>query len=143
MHAFARVLVLVACVPLLQPAGLCVCGARASVPTRARVLSAPAEPDTCANPARKCCSHKRAAAARVAHPAAPPAPADHQPGCPASPGADAQKWVEPAPSPSAVALAVASPFAPEPAVVLPHARALPAAEPAFGPPFLAHTRLRI
>lgn len=101
----ARVLMLVACVPLLQPTGFCICKvdwssrtppaqerAEAEVPSRLTALKSEYCTQRCGSddgnqsptprlPERSC-----------------PSPADdnHMPGCPASMGADRFKWVEPA-----------------------------------------------
>jgi len=89
---------LVACGPLLQPTGLCVC--KADGPARPPVEHRPVAAETHAPAVAKragCCSRCHAPAA--ANPPSPCPPADdgsHMPGCPASAGADALKWIEPA-----------------------------------------------
>lgn len=108
MAILARVLMLVACVPLLQPTGFCVCKAAGpgrvsspwQEPAEARTHS-PTIPQKAG-----CCSHRNVNAEdNKAAPAAPDRPApcptpgdDHMPGCPASVGVDRIKWVEPAQS---------------------------------------------
>ena len=100
---------LVACVPLLQPPGFCVC--KAAGPGRvSSPWQGPAEARTPGStPPQKvgCCSHRDDAseATRTApsfdpdRPAPCPTPdGDHLPGCPASAGVDRFKWVEPAQS---------------------------------------------
>lgn len=141
MLTVARVLVLAACVPLLQPAGVCACGALRAVPVRApQPAPAPAAADACQ---KKCCGHKSAPPALAAQPLAPPS-GDHLPACPASPGADAEKWIEPSSTAGAPAVAVLLPFPFEPALALATPRTLPQHVRAAGVPgFLAHTRLRI
>ena len=102
-----RILMLVACVPLLQPTGFCVCNAAGSgnttspslEPTEARTHS-PTAPHKIG-----CCSHhdidseaNKSAPSDSDRPAPCPTPRDddhHMPGCPASAGVDRYKWVEP------------------------------------------------
>lgn len=106
MAILARVLMLVACVPLLQPPGFCVCKAAGSGRTSpsqkgsALANSSPA-------PTKGCCSRRSpndpvtSATTESPAPTPCPAPADddhHLPGCPASVGVDRFKWVEPAQS---------------------------------------------
>lgn len=98
-----QLLTLAACVPLLLPPGVCLC--KAGDRPRARAALAQARDAgpvalldgpcckkcQCAAPAATPSSH------RGRHPTPRPAPTEdpHLPGCPASPAADASKWVEP------------------------------------------------
>jgi hypothetical protein len=106
---WGRVLMLVACVPLLQPTGFCVCKAGGRDRTLPRQVHIDAEA-TASSTVKKsgCCSqcHTPDAAKLLAasdldgQPHRPcPAPDNdsHLPGCPASPGVDRFKWVEPIP----------------------------------------------
>lgn len=106
---FARVLMLVACVPLLQPTGYCVCKAgewRGTSLHRESVAATSHSPATA--PKGGCCSQRHTAddadqsVSSPATPAPPPCPLPdddrHLPGCPASAGVDRFKWVEPAQS---------------------------------------------
>lgn len=107
MTVLARILMLVACGPLLQPAGFCVCKARGfdgSSPVREMVevhphghLAGKKAGCTCSEcaPAGKERTTKTPAAPTP--PASPSPTDDHLPGCPASPGADSLKWVDPTP----------------------------------------------
>ncbi|MDB5309313.1 MAG: hypothetical protein JWO38_3515 [Gemmataceae bacterium] len=108
MSILARVLMLVACVPLLQPTGFCLCKAG----ERGHPSPSGQEPVEAGHtgPAvlneTGCCSHRHCtgdAAARSGEPAPPPCPVpqddSHTPGCPASAGVDRFKWVEPTASP--------------------------------------------
>ena len=102
LATLSRVLMLVACVPLLQPTGFCIC--KTTSPTHAQtnhLLQVQVEdPHT---PSSDCsCRHCKserppASPTKVGEPSAPaPIPDDsHSPGCPASPGVDRFKWVEP------------------------------------------------
>jgi hypothetical protein len=107
----ARILMLVACVPLLQPTGFCVCKADWSGRTlpsqdvRSQTNSLPAPQKT------GCCSQHTAkestttsatteSSVPAPHPCPAPADDDHLPGCPASVGVDRFKWVEPVQSPA-------------------------------------------
>lgn len=104
----ARVLMLVACVPLLQPTGFCIC--KAGWPSRTASPSAvvvDGSPVAQAN--TLCCTKGRCAEpvnkpfpSRERPPSPRPAPTDdqHMPGCPASTTADASKWVEPTQTPT-------------------------------------------
>ncbi len=105
MAILARILMLVACVPLLQPTGFCACKA-------GKWLLTPPHPElaTATSPApvttqqSRCCPHRnvcvegqKAAPPGPDRPAPCPTPGDdHLPGCPASAGVDRFKWVEPA-----------------------------------------------
>lgn len=101
---------LVACVPLLQSPGFCVCKAAGPGRTPSPAQEpAEARTDSFAAPQKAgCCSHRslNAEANNTApsdpdRPAPCPTPADddhHMPGCPASVGVDRFKWVEPAES---------------------------------------------
>lgn len=107
LTVLARILMLVACGPLLQPAGYCVCkadGFGGSSPVRGSVEVQP--PDHAAGKKAGCtCSDCTSPGkSRITTtPTAPTPPAgptpvkDHLPGCPASPGADSLKWVDPTP----------------------------------------------
>lgn len=91
MRLFPRLVMLLACVPLLLPPGLCACGASetSAAPTRANA-DAGAKPNRCG-----CRHHTTPASPATLH--VSPAPHDpahphHAPGCPAT--ADGSKWVE-------------------------------------------------
>lgn len=105
----ARILMLVACVPLLQPTGFCICkfAVNRGGSTRQATFSTHAGPSV-ASPCTACCNTSRCPehASQAAAPQAgrtsqssQPAPTDerHMPGCPASNTAEASKWVEPTP----------------------------------------------
>jgi hypothetical protein len=106
LSILARFLMLVACVPLLQPTGFCVC--KAGVPSRTSP-SQDATGQTDSRPALQktgCCSQRNAQDCHTKsdatefpvsapHPCPAPADDDHLPGCPASVGVDRFKWVEP------------------------------------------------
>jgi hypothetical protein len=107
LSILARVLMLAACVPLLQPTGFCVCKSGAWGPTAACRQKAVPSQDTDQKLLKHagCCSHRNhindAGHSPVPHPGerAPdpcPSPGDdsHLPGCPASAGVDRYKWVE-------------------------------------------------
>lgn len=143
LFTVARVLVLLACVPMLQPAGVCACGALGVAPPRTPPVAASAVAPSPAHGCKTCCGHKAGAPVLAAQPLAPPA-GDHLPACPASPGADAEKWIAPSSTAGAPAVAVLLPFPFEPPLALATPRALPQHVRAAGVPgFLAHTRLRI
>lgn len=109
MAILARVLMLVACVPLLQPTGFCVCkageGQRTS-PHREPVADTTHGPPTAQKSG--CCSQRCTAneanksssspVEPAPHPCPSPGDDQHMPGCPASVGVDRFKWVEPAQS---------------------------------------------
>lgn len=106
MSILGRVLMLVACVPLLQPTGYCVC--KAGGRDRASPRQEPTVAWTCSPTAQQksgCCSQRHTqdaadnsvsseADGQPQHPCPTPSD-DHLPGCPASPGVDRFKWVEP------------------------------------------------
>lgn len=119
----ARILMLVACVPLLQPTGFCICkvaavngGASArQTAFSGRAGVSEASPCTACCTTGRCAEHaSKAASSQAGRAGQPPrpAPADerHLPGCPASPTAEASKWVEPTP-PLAAALPPSEPVA--------------------------------
>lgn len=140
MPILARLLMLVACVPFLQPTGFCACKLGGVTAAWLRGASA-------ATPAKtSCCAQRHAPDDEVAcateRPAPCPAPADdrHLPGCPASVGVDRFKWVE-----AAAPVAVAQPpveFADLPRVPVPTpvpARPVTSVTwPSSPPLFLAH-----
>ena len=110
-----RILMLVACVPLLLPTGICVCKAGVSGGVSARQAAFKGRAGgSVASPCNACCTTGRcpehvgkaasSQAGRVSQ-SPRPVPTDdrHMPGCPASPTAEASKWVEPTP-PLAAAL---------------------------------------
>lgn len=104
MAILARVLMLLACLPLLQPPGVCVCktaGPDRTLPSPERTAHAKSRPA----PKKGCCSRPDDSAFAVqcgtpepsaSHPCPPPSDDHHLPGCPASAGVDRFKWVEPA-----------------------------------------------
>ena len=105
----ARILMLVACVPLLQPPGFCVCKADWPGRTSPSQDSAGQTNSRSAPQKSGCCSQRNANDSTVKaaptassepapHPCPAPADDDHLPGCPASAGVDRFKWVEPAQS---------------------------------------------
>lgn len=109
MAILARVLMLVACVPLLQPTGFCVCKAgegqrtsphREPVAVGSHVQATPKKAGCCSQ--RHSVDEVSKTATTPADPAPQPCPSpggdDHMPGCPASVGVDRFKWVEPAQS---------------------------------------------
>lgn len=108
MSILARILMLVACVPLLQPPGFCVCKAGGPVRTSSSQAVAGQSNTNLAPLKNGCCTQRNiqiAAKPDLSEHTEPapqpcPAPADdnHMPGCPASPGVDRFKWVEPAQS---------------------------------------------
>lgn len=131
----ARVLMLVACVPLLQPPGFCVCKVGVSSRT-SPYQDVSGQTHRCPVPQKSgCCSQRNAHVTTgetfanlsfvpAPHPCPAPADDDHLPGCPASVGVDRFKWVEPAQSfadpllPAEVAVFVSlevAPLAPRPA----------------------------
>lgn len=84
-----------ACLPLLQPTGLCIC--KGGLLTRAQSLRlADADHTTAADCSCRGCRNGR----DPAPPSRTPAQDDdsHMPGCPASPGVDRYKWADPTPS---------------------------------------------
>lgn len=87
---------LVACGPLLQPTGLCVCkaGGPARPPVERRQVAA--ETPAVAKKAGCCSRCHTPEAATPPSPRPPVNDGSHLPGCPASAGADALKWIEPA-----------------------------------------------
>jgi hypothetical protein len=99
-----RILLLLACGPLLQPPGFCVCkavpAARAPSEHEGRDGS-DFEPKVGASKP-VCCSHRHGGEDRPIPVPHPPVEQgsddDHMPGCPASPGIDSSKWAEPTPS---------------------------------------------
>lgn len=102
MSILARVLMLVACVPLLLPPGICVCKAGQPVRTsspleqvEARTNPAPAaaKPGCCSQP--RCTAESRSSSLPPGDQSPAPPDDSHMPGCPASPSAEAAKWVEP------------------------------------------------
>ena len=109
MANLSRVLMLVACVPLLQPTGFCVCKAgewqRASphqepIAVSSHVQVAAQKTGCCS---QRCTTDEATETATtptepVPHPCPSPGDDDHMPGCPASVGVDRFKWVEPAQS---------------------------------------------
>ena len=109
MAILGRILMLVACVPLLQPPGFCLCKAGSPSHT-SPYQDVSGETDRCPAPQKSgCCSQRNAhdttaktPASLSSEPAQRPCPApaddDHLPGCPASVGVDRFKWVEPAQS---------------------------------------------
>ena len=107
MTVVARILMLVACMPLLQPPGVCVCkagGVDGPSPVQESVEVQP-QGHSAGNRTGCTCSEcapvvkgRTAATLTPSSPPASPSPADdHLPGCPASPGADSLKWVDPSP----------------------------------------------
>lgn len=138
MPVLARLLMLVACVPLLQPTGFCACKLGGAAPT-------PPRQNTAATPPKAgCCSHRHAP--ECDDDSAPrPAPADdrHLPGCPASVGVDHFKWAEPTEPVAAAPLPVESP-APYCLPVTTPAPARPVTSanwPSSPPIYLAHCTL--
>lgn len=110
MPILARFLMLVACVPLLQPTGFCICkvGDRECIISHQEPVAAHNYSLTTSQKTG-CCSHRHAsdsADGATASESCPPArhpcpvPGDdhHLPGCPASVGVDQFKWVETAES---------------------------------------------
>lgn len=100
---------LVACVPLLQPTGYCVCKAgewQRTSPHREPVAATSHGPATAQKSG--CCSQRHTAdeankstsvpVEPAPHPCPSPGDDHHMPGCPASAGVDRFKWVEPAQS---------------------------------------------
>lgn len=155
LTVLARILMLVACVPLLQPTGFCVCKARGfdrPSPVRESVEVQPQGHSAGKKTGCTCSECSPPGQGRITTtPAAPDLPVspsptdDHLPGCPASPGADSLKWVDPTPQivtvlalPAPVTLPTA-----EPALsVLPPAS--PAARWSSSPPlYLSHCSLVI
>lgn len=110
-----RALMLLACVPLLQPPGFCVCRAseRVGTPSPVEIIEH-----------ASCCHHKHCE--ESAPPQPRPADSDcparhddsHMPGCPASVGVDRFKWIEPTLN-FDHALALAEPAAIEAVVAVP------------------------
>lgn len=102
MATLARVLMLVACVPLLQPPGFCICKTAARARARAVTL-APVKAEAPHAPSSDCGCRQCKIGQPPTHstessePSTPtPTPDEsHLPGCPASPGVDRFKWVEP------------------------------------------------
>lgn len=87
----------VACLPLLQPTGMCIC--KAGLPTRAhshRQAHTDAKHTATVNCSCRGCRNERGRSPETPSPA--PADDSHLPGCPASPGVDRYKWADPAPS---------------------------------------------
>ncbi|MBA4188007.1 MAG: hypothetical protein C0467_08305 [Planctomycetaceae bacterium] len=102
MTILVRVLMLVACLPLLQPTGFCIC--KAGLRTNSRPDSLPTIPvEVPHTPSSDCtCRHCKserppALPTKTGEPSSPaPIPDDsHSPGCPASAGVDCFKWIEP------------------------------------------------
>jgi len=142
-----RFLMLLACVPLLAPPGLCACRAGERDHTQSHQEAAPA-------PERACCAHRhgphdREASARPCEPTPRPAPAphdnDHCPGCPAvTAGVERLPWSEPTagaigvPAPAALA---GVPFVPAPPAR--HVLRPIAPDPSDPPLYLSHCSLVI
>ena len=109
MTVLARILMLVACGPLLQPTGFCVCkaggfGGPSSVPAQGAVEVQSHDHAAGKKAGCTCSECSPIGKGRITTtPTAPTPPAgptpvkDHLPGCPASPGADSLKWVDPSP----------------------------------------------
>lgn len=106
MAILARLLMLVASVPLLFPPGYCICksgggervGATGHGPVVAqRADSSARSPSGCCGNRNCAGDHERRTPAGESKSRPGPAPQDndHMPGCPAAAGADASKWVEP------------------------------------------------
>ena len=97
LQILARFLMLLACVPLLQPPGVCICktGALDCVST----LGAKVELNENDDSKPTCCNRHRTLDRNSSIPTPQPRPVppddSHQPGCPASAGVDRFKWVEP------------------------------------------------
>lgn len=108
MAILARVLMLVACLPLLQPTGFCVCKAGWPGRTSSAHENTSRAFTSQASVKSGCCSKRQSsddlacASTSLPEPTPYPCPSpsddDHLPGCPASVGVDRFKWVEPAPS---------------------------------------------
>jgi hypothetical protein len=144
----SRILLLLACLPLFVPPGVCVCGASEAVASLVRT-----EPDAAeAVPAGDSCDCCNPAARELISPEPQPTRPhqhhhdDHAPGCPASGGAGGSKWVEP--SGSASCGLFAAPPTPGLCVTLqaelPQAQRLAAraSTPCVGPPlYLSHCAL--
>ena len=104
LEILARVLMLMACVPLLQPAGFCICKLDCSSPTlpaqqcaEVQVRSLPSAQKS------ECCTlhcgtngGNKSTAPEPQRPYPSPTDDNHMPGCPASVGADQLKWAVPA-----------------------------------------------
>lgn len=157
MTVLARILMLVACGPLLQPTGYCVCkaggfGGPSSVPVRESVEVQPQGHAAGKKAGCTCSECAPAGKGRITTtPTAPTPPAgpspvkDHLPGCPASPGADSLKWVDPSPQlvtvlalPTLVTLLTA-----EPALTVPPPASTPARWSSSPPLYLSHCSLVI
>ena len=102
LATLVRVLMLVACLPLLQPTGFCICKAGSRAHARPAPLpTIPVEVSHTSSSDCNCrhCNSERPPAlpTKTGEPSSPdPIPDDsHSPGCPASPGVDCFKWVEP------------------------------------------------
>ena len=95
LSILARVLMWMACLPLLQPTGLCIC--KGGGYTRA-------QPHQQADPDHTTSADCSCRGCRIGRDHTPPARApardddSHIPGCPASPGVDRYKWADPTPS---------------------------------------------
>lgn len=155
MTVLARILMLVACVPLLQPTGFCVCKSdgwgrpspvRGSVEVQADSHSAARKADCTCSHCAPSAKNRTAAIPSAPTPPAGPSPTDnHLPGCPASPGADSLKWVDPTPQvvtvlalPALVSLPTAEPALTAAPPTLPAARCS-----SFPPLYLSHCSLVI
>ncbi len=157
MTVLARILMLVACVPLLQPTGFCVCKARgfggsSPVPVRETVeVQAPAHSAgkkagcTCSDCSPPGKGRTTTTPAAPTPPVRPSPTDDHLPGCPASPGADSLKWVDPSPQlvtvlalPALVTLLTA-----EPTLTVPPAVPTSARWSSSPPLYLSHCSLVI
>lgn len=157
MTVLARILMLVACGPLLQPTGFCVCKAGgfdgpSSVPAQGAV-EVQSHGHAADKKAGCTCSEcapvgkgRTTTSPAVPTPPGGPSPVkDHLPGCPASPGADSLKWVDPSPQlVTVLALpALVTLLTPEPALTVPPP-ASPAARWSSSPPlYLSHCSLVI
>ena len=105
MAILGRVLMLVACVPLLLPTGFCICKAGDTGCTQSHVEAARAVTPTPSHKAEGCFHHHatpdNSPAELPGEQPPQPAPAphnDHSPGCPAaSPGVERLQWSEPTP----------------------------------------------
>lgn len=149
MRLFPRLVLLVACVPLLLPPGLCACGSEAVAPSR-RVNVANVAP--AAAPVKRCgCGHTAKHATTETRTVVPSAPehehqVPHVPSCPAVTGVERAPWAEraePVDHVTALAFVVAcaNPFAfAEPGT---HDAPTPHCAPAFEdrPRYLTHCAL--
>lgn len=97
-----------ACLPLLQPNGFCVCMADGGVETHPKIEESGSVDHSETPRAKKvgccsrCCDSEEPSLTgsneRDSFPSRPPQNDHHLPGCPASPAVDKFKWSEPAPS---------------------------------------------